>query len=403
MRITALIGPRQTGKTTAAIHACRRLVELGYECVYVAVDQSKKIGMDTLGLLQDMDTVPNGAVPDLPWMVELWERIRPVAFRSSPGVVLVLDEVQLIPYWSRIVKGLWDADRRIQCPIHVVILGPAPWWFFTGRGDSLVGRFHRVSSLHWSYQEMANAFGLTTEEYLFYGGYPGAIADGLGIKGLPNWRNHISQAIAVPKLDKDIMELRRIDQPRLLRHLIELAPHYSGKIWSFDKLANELQGVTTEATVETHIRFLSDVGLITFSHEYMPLPILRNVFPTKLNVLNTALMTARSGYTLEEAKADRSFWGAVVESAVGAHIYNSRKIGTRLHYWRKHDQIVDFVVERGPHLLGIAVNSGSPRRRTGLAALVKNFPKAKTLIVGAGGVPVDEFLSFSADEWIDKS
>ena len=40
-------------------------------------------------------------------------------------------------------------------------------------------------------------------------------------------------------------------------------------------------------------------------------------------MLNTALMTAGSGYSFDEAQADRTFWGRIVESAVGAHLFNT--------------------------------------------------------------------------------
>ncbi len=43
----------------------------------------------------------------------------------------------------------------------------------------------------------------------------------------------------------------------------------------------------------------------------------------KLQVFNTTLMTAQSGYSSKEAKADREYWGHLVESAVGAYMFNA--------------------------------------------------------------------------------
>ena len=45
----------------------------------------------------------------------------------------------------------------------------------------------------------------------------------------------------------------------------------------------------------------------------------------KLNVLNTALMAVASGYAFDEARSDRTFWGRMVESAVGAHLANTAR------------------------------------------------------------------------------
>ena len=56
----------------------------------------------------------------------------------------------------------------------------------------------------------------------------------------------------------------------------------------------------------------------------------------KLQVFNTALMTAQSGHALKEAKADREYWGHLVESAVGAYLVNAAAAGDcEVFYWRE--------------------------------------------------------------------
>jgi hypothetical protein len=45
------------------------------------------------------------------WIEQQWEAARlEVANAGKSGVVLVLDEIQKIPYWSESVKRLWDED-----------------------------------------------------------------------------------------------------------------------------------------------------------------------------------------------------------------------------------------------------------------------------------------------------
>ena len=97
----------------------------------------------------------------------------------------------------------------------------------------------------------------------------------------------------------------------------------------------------------------------------------------KLQVLNTALMTTASGLTLDEARADREYWGHLVESAVGAHLANAAMRGEHtLHYWREGNHEVDFVVKRGRRIVAIDLRRGALRRDlcrrtlTGLAAEV---------------------------------
>jgi hypothetical protein len=72
--------------------------------------------------------------------------------RDRPGL-LVLDEVQKVPGWSEVVKGLWDADRRARHPVRVVLLGSSALLLARGSTESLAGRFFLHRCLHWSYRE----------------------------------------------------------------------------------------------------------------------------------------------------------------------------------------------------------------------------------------------------------
>ena len=120
-------------------------------------------------------------------------------------------------------------------------------------------------------------------------------------------------------------------------------------------------------------------------------------------MLNTALMTAGSGYTFEEARADRTFWGRIVESAVGAHLLNTATSDIRVYYWRDGHHEVDFVLQRGPRLVAIEVKSG-PRRGSlsGLEKFAELFQPRRSLLVGEGGIPLNEFLAAPARHWCEE-
>ncbi len=403
MRLVAITGPRQTGKTTIAVAACRMLAESGYPCWYVAMDDPAPARLPSLGPPGVFETVPTGAAPDGQWLVELWERARRASIRTERGLVLVLDEIQLVPRWSDIVKGLWDGDRRAGHPLRVVILGSAPWRMLTGMNESLAGRFDALPATHWTLREMATAFDLTVDEYVFLGGYPGSLSDGWEGDGLAAWRDYVTRSIVAPAIGRDIVGLARVRKPALLRQLMDLAPRYSGQLMSHNKLLGELRGAGNTATVARYLDLLSDAGLVSALSRYTPAPHVGRASPPKLIVLNTALMTAPSGYTFDEARADRSYWGRLVEGAVGAHLHNTRGSATRLHFWRDPPHEVDYVVARGPRLLGIEVKTGRPRSRSGLDAFIRRFPAARTVVVGPGGVPLNEFLSLSADDWLEDA
>ncbi len=122
----------------------------------------------------------------------------------------------------------------------------------------------------------------------------------------------------------------------------------------------------------------------------------------KLQVLNTALMTAQAGLTLAEARADPVFWGRLTESAVGAHLANAAASGAcELHYWRDRNREVDFVVRAGRSVTAIEVKSA--RRRDalrGMEAFSAAFRPKRKLLVGGDGIAIEDFLAKPVEHWV---
>ena len=394
--IITLFGPRQTGKTTIVRQALRRIEQPSRYRTVDEPDPAPRIRVPH-------DTSPGTPVQrwpkDTTWLVREWEAARHEAGESPRGSVLVLDEIQKIPQWSGIVKGLWDADRRVDLPLHVVVLGSSPLRMQSGLTESLAGRFEPTQVTHWSFPEMAEAFALDLPRYLYFGGYPGA-ASMVGEQGL--WRDYILQALIEPNIERDVLAMTRVDKPALLKRLFELGASCSGQILSYTKLLGQLQDAGNTTTLARYLDLLQNAGLLAGLPKYASRPHRRGSSP-KLSVLNTALMTARSGYSFEEARADRTFWGRIVESAVGAHLFNTATSDTRLYYWREGQHEVDFVLQRGPRLVAIEVKSG-PRRgsRRGLETFDEQFRPRRTLVAGEGGVPLNEFLAVPAGYWFDE-
>lgn len=396
-RIFALFGPRQSGKTTIVDQALARLRgETKRETLYFATDaieQAAPGGNDA--------TTPGRSRPEplgADWIIRHWNEARARAERSG-GCVLVFDEIQEIPRWSTTVKGLWDEDRGLRPRPHVVILGSAPLSVQSGLTESLAGRFAPIPVHHWSFREMAEAFGFDLQRYLYFGSYPGAA--GLAVEGAEDeWRMAVLDGCLRPTIERDILALTRVDKPALMKRLFEMSAEYSGQIVSFTKLVGHLQDAGNTTTLARYLDLLEAAGLVAGLSGYATQPLHRRSSP-KLLALNPALLTAVSRFNFRDALADRSFWGRVVESAVGAHLFQTRNPPTRLYYWRHKNAEVDFVLERGPHLLAIEVKSGAFRgAHAGLATFEAKYPHARRLLVGEGGIPIVEFLSEPAEHWL---
>ena len=391
-------GPRQTGKTTLIRQA---LADIDVASRYVAVDAADEQAGPADFASEDATALPDPlsrAPRDGLWLARVWEQARQQALRPERGYVLALDEIQKVPNWSEVVKGLWDADRMDDLPLHVVIAGSAPLLMQQGLTESLAGRFERIRLSHWSFNEMATAFDFDLPTYLYFGGFPGAAAL---VGQQERWREYITGALVEPNIERDVLALQRVDKPALLKQLFELAAEYSGQLLAYDKMLGQLQDAGNTTTLARYLTLLQHAGLVAGLQKYQGSAHRRRASPPKLNVHNTALMTAPSDYTFQEAQADRTFWGRLVESAVGAHLLNTRQGTMRIHYWRDRGAEVDFVLQRGRRLLGIEVKSGLSRRIKGLTAFQDAFPNARTMVAGPDGVPIDEFLSVPADHWFD--
>ena len=169
-------------------------------------------------------------------------------------------------------------------------------------------------------------------------------------------------------------------------------------------MVGQLQDAGNTVTVARYLDLLSKAGLVTGLPKHTNRAVSAKASTPKLQVLNTALMSATSRYSFDEARSDRSFWGRLVESAVGAHLVNTRSSRTSVKYWKDGIHEVDFVLSRGPHTVGIEVKSGeAPATHSGLSEFERRFKPRKTLIVGDSGVPLHEFLSVPGDHWFETS
>jgi predicted AAA+ superfamily ATPase len=321
------------------------------------------------------------------------------AANGKSGALLVLDEIQKIPAWSETIKRLWDEDTRKRVPLKVVLLGSAPLLVARGLSESLAGRFELLHLPHWSFAEMRDAFGWSLDEFVFYGGYPGAAPL---IEEPARWSRYVADSLIETSIARDVLLLTRVDKPALLRRLFDLACRYSGQVLSYTKMLGQLQDAGNSTTLAHYLALLEGAGMVCGLPKYAGDVARSRGSSPKLQVLNTGLMSAASGVALAEARADREHWGRLVESAVGAHLANAAAAGDcEVFYWRERNREVDFVVKAGRRLSAIEVKSGrAPHVHPGTAAFVDSFKVHRTLLVGGDGIALDEFLLQPVMHWV---
>ena len=150
---------------------------------------------------------------------------------------------------------------------------------------------------------MRAAFDWPVERFIFYGGYPGAApltADS------DRWARYVRDALIETTIARDVLLLTRVDKPALLRRLFELGCRYSGQVLSYTKMLGQLQDAGNTTTLAHYLDLLSAAGMLTGLAKYAGQAARQRGSSPKLQVLNTALVTAQSGLTLDEARGTAS-------------------------------------------------------------------------------------------------
>lgn len=340
----AVIGPRQVGKTT------------GVQSVSAA--WQGPIIFESADSLQPLSGE---------WLSLHFQR----AAELGAGTLLVIDEVQKVPNWSEALKKLYDNHRAKN--IKVVILGSASFRLQRGLADSLAGRYEIIAAPHWNFFEMQKAFNWSFDEYLNFGGYPGA-AD---LKDdYQRWRNYILNSIVENVLSRDLSDLAEIRNPAMLRQLFFIAMEYPAQEVSFQKLVGQLQDKGAVATVKHYLEILESAHLLRLVYKYGDRALVTRSSSPKLLPMAPALMSAVANMSIDEAKPQ---WrGRVFEAAVGSILSG---IADEIYYWRDGDLEVDYVLRFGKQIYGVEVKSGRPGKLSGLQAFKVRYPKTSVVLI----------------------
>ena len=366
--IQVVMGPRQIGKSTVVKQVLNEL-KLPFQ-------------------FYSADNVP---ATDRAWISNSWAATRAKMESSQEkSIILVIDEIQKIKNWSEVVKKEWDNDSFYDRDIKVLLLGSSRVLLEKGLSESLAGRFEEIRMSHWSFEEMNECFGFSLEQYVYYGGYPGAAQL---IKEEDRFQQYILSAIVDATINKDILMDTPISKPALLRQTFELGAAYSGSLLSLTKMVGTLQDAGNTSTLAGYLDLLKDSGLLGGLQKFSVDTARRKASIPKLQVFNNALTTIYNPLNLEQTVSDRKAWGHLLESAVGAYIVNEAfRHRLEVYYWRERDCEVDFVLRKNNSVVGIEVKGNAEKRTNGLDEFRKRFNPKQAFIVGPEGVRPEDFL-----------
>jgi predicted AAA+ superfamily ATPase len=353
--IVAIIGARQTGKTTLA------------QAVGNVFD-----GATHRFDLEDPRDDARLASPML-------------ALESLDGLVII-DEVQRRPDLFPVLRVLADhAGTRVR----YLILGSAAPELIQGSGESLAGRiaFHELPGL-----DLAET-GVEQLDTLWQrGGLPRSLLAANDAASL-RWRREYIRAY----LERDIPALGFRLAPATLRRFWSMLAHYSGQLWNGAELARAF-GVS-EPTVRHYLDILAATCMVRVLPPWFENVGKRQVKAPKIYFADSGLLHAlldigqSQEALLSHPRVGASWEGYVLHQIVSALDADWRDC----HHWRLHTGAeLDLLVRCGARRIGFEIKRTdapkiTPSMRSALELL--HLDKLYVVHAGAAAWPIGERIA----------
>ena len=248
-RVVALVGPRQSGKTTLA----RQFVP------------AKSLNYFDL---EDFESLARLAEPD-------------IALRPLKGLI-VIDEIQRRPDLFPLLRVL--ADRK-PLTARFLILGSASPDLMKHSSETLAGRLEMISLEGFRLADLgSSAHG----RHWLRGGFPLSFTAGTESDSLV-WRNQFLQAF----LERDIPQLGVTIPAITLRRFWNMVAHYHGQIWNAAELARAL--AVNESTVRRYLDLMTGVFMVRQLPPWFENLSKRQVRAPKVYIRDSGLLHALLG------------------------------------------------------------------------------------------------------------
>ena len=315
----AILGPRQSGKTTLA---------------KATFPKHKYISLENLNNREFAAKNP----------IEFLDKLK-----NEPGVIL--DEIQNTPELLSYIQGIIDEDKKMG---FFILTGSQNFLLNQSISQTLAGRISIQTLLPLCVYELQKAKLLPKEslEYLLKGSYP-RLYD---TKAKPeDWYAGYIQTY----IEKDIRLIKNVTDLSLFQKFIQLCAGRIGQILNITSLSDDV-GVSS-TTIKNWLSLLEQSYIIFLLQPHYKNFSKRLIKSPKIYFYDTGLAANLLGIESEEQLMTHYLVGGLFESFVASELlksfYNQGK-KPRLYFWRdKTGHEVDFIIDKGQNLLRIEVKS----------------------------------------------
>jgi len=333
--IIAIMGPRQSGKTTLSKSFFK-----GYEYISLEDPDIKRIAADD-----------------------------PKGFLNSLSQKFILDEIQNVPELFSYLQRIADEKENMG---EIVITGSQNYLLSEKISQSLSGRVAVTTLLPFSYSELfdKNSDGLNSTKYILNGSYPPVYAR--NIRPARFYAAYVSTYI-----ERDVRRILNIKDLAVFEKFLRLLAGRTGQLLNKNELAT--QAGVTHITVENWLSVLEQSYVIFRMQPYYKNIVKRQIKQTKLYFYDSGLATWLAGIKSDKELEIHYLYGALFENMVVSEVlksYTSMGESTPVYFWRdSHGNEIDLVVETGGETKLIEIKSSATFRPSFLKTILKTENK----------------------------
>lgn len=336
--VTAVIGPRQCGKSTLV----KYLMENHYsEAVYLDLERPS-----------DLEKLN-----DAEWFLS-----------NQKDKLICIDEIQRKPELFPLIRSLVDEWNRPGC---FVVLGPASRDLLMQSSESLAGRiiYKQLTPFLWS--ELPD---ITIEKYFERGGFPRSVLaanDKLSF----DWRNSFITTF----LERDLLQWINFT-PATMRRLWQMLAHVNGQTVNYSNLGNSL-GVSNQ-TVKNYIDLLKSTYMVDVVEPYISNQGKRLVKAPKVYISDSGIVSALLGFRSFTDLSGHPAFGAVWETIVLANLRGTFPEADISFYRTAGGAEVDFVLQINRKIIAIECKASySPALSKGNYIAIEDIQPQHTFVV----------------------
>lgn len=357
-RVTALLGPRQCGKTTLA----RQLLDVNSLNYFDLEDPAHLARLDE---------------PD-------------VALRPLRGLI-VIDEVQRKPELFTLLRVLAD---RTPLPARFLLLGSASPQLLRQSSETLAGRMEIVQL---EGLRLADVGRNAQVRHWIRGGFPLSYVARTETNSVI-WRQQFLQTF----IERDLPQLGVSIPSTAIRRFWNMVAHYHGQLWNAAELARAMS--VNEVTARKYLDLLSDVFMIRQLHPWHENIGKRQVKSPKIYVRDPGLLHTLLGISDRRAlelhpKVGASWEGYAVEEIIKSHRPDEA------YFWATHNGAeLDLLLFKKGKRIGVECKrTGAPKTTLSMRTAVADLKLDSLYVVYPGNkryhlserieaVPLAEFV-----------